>query len=169
MWKFAIFLVVLISVSSDQCDSTSDCMPLNKCTGGECKHNELSGLYYTEIIGLFLILIFSALSNAGGAGGGSLMVPILILLFYFTTQYAVPMAQVIIFGGSLVAFALKISKKHPTKDKPLIYYDIIVLLLPLILLGTSLGVILNQILPDWLILLLLCILSIYMTYMGAKK
>ena len=53
-----------------------------------------------EICGTFIIIVMSALANAGGIGGGGIMVPILIIMFLFQAHFAIPLSQAIIFGGS---------------------------------------------------------------------
>jgi len=46
----------------------------------------------SEIGGTLLIILFAALSNAGGIGGGPVMIPILIILFSFNAHFAVPLS-----------------------------------------------------------------------------
>ena len=101
------------------------------------------------------------MANAAGAGGGPVMTPILLLLFYFDTYHAVPLTQTIIFGGSLVSIALKIPLKHPTKKKPLIYYSFLSHIISTLLLGTTIGVMLNSVMPPIVILVLLTLLLVF--------
>jgi uncharacterized membrane protein YfcA len=81
-----------------------------------------------EIAGTLVVMILAAFSNAGGIGGGGIMVPILIVMFSFSAHFAIPLSQSIIFGGSLMAFAMKFSKRHPTLNRPLIDYQIAAIL-----------------------------------------
>ena len=116
-----------------------------------------------KIIGSFLVLIASGLANAGGIGGGPIMVIILMTLFEVAVHEAVPISQLIIFGGSLIAILIKVFLRHPIKVRPLIDFDISLLLCSPILLGTSFGVMINLIIPQWLILLLLTLLLFYIS------
>jgi uncharacterized membrane protein YfcA len=151
------------------CKTDSDCSRLNVCISQECEHKELFPLGIVEYLGVFLVILLAGLSNAGGVGGGAIMTPILILLFGFLPHYAIPISQVIIFGGSLIAIAMKLQSRHPTRDKPLIFYDLILLTTSPLLLGISTGVMLNEILPSWVIELLLTIVLVYMTFNTSQK
>jgi uncharacterized membrane protein YfcA len=82
---------------------------------------------------------------------------------------AIPLSQAIIFGGSLMAFALKVGKKHPLCNRPLIDYQMAMCLQAPILLGTSIGVKLNTMFPEWLILILLTTLLIFMAKKTVEK
>jgi hypothetical protein len=57
---------------------------------------------------------------------------------------------------STVYYNLKL--KHPSLDIPLIDYDLAMLIQPMLMLGVSIGVILNVVFPDWLVTALLIIL-----------
>ena len=167
-----IYLVILLSsvlAIDNSCETDDDCRSLNYCQEGECTHKDLFSLEPIEIVGTLVILIMSSISNAAGIGGGPVMTPILILLFYFDTHYAIPLSQVVIFGGSLIAIALKLSYRHPEKDRPLIYYELVMHVQSFVLLGTTLGVILNAAFPSWLILALLTILLIYISIKTFRK
>lgn len=76
-------------------------------------------------------------------------------------------------GGCFAALSIKLFHRHPTKDKPLVDYDILLLIISPVLIGTSIGVIVNIILPYWTIILLLAIiidvLSIGMIKTSIKK
>lgn len=105
-----------------------------------------------------LVLIFGgAIAAGGGIGGGGVFVPVLILLGGFDTSHAVPLSNLLIGGASIANYIQLFRKKHPFANRPLIDYDLAMLLQPLSLAGTILGVLLNQIFPSWLILALLVI------------
>jgi uncharacterized membrane protein YfcA len=58
--------------------------------------------------------------------------------------------------GAFVNVAVFVSRRHPDHyDKPVIDYDIIMLFAPMLFLGVTLGVLLNQMSPQWLLLVLL--------------
>lgn len=48
--------------------------------------------------------------------------------------------------------------RHPSLDAPLIDYHLALLIQPMLMLGISIGVILNVIIPEWMVTLLLIIL-----------
>ncbi len=123
----------------------------------------------SEIAGYFIMFLMSALSNAAGLGGGTVMIPAFVVLFYFETHTAVPLAQVMVFVGAIGAVALKLQNRHPTRDRPLIFYKFIILVQSPMLLGATFGAITNTILPAWLIELMLAITLSAITYSSTKK
>lgn len=142
---------------------------LTRSLGPESIHKDLWPLEESEMIGYLIMFVVSALANTAGIGGGSIMTPVLVLLFYFETRTAVPLSQVIIFGGAAVAIMLKIKNRHPTRDRPLIFYKLIVVVQAPILLGTFFGALLNAIFPSWLIEFILTSVLAFMFYSTTKK
>jgi uncharacterized membrane protein YfcA len=120
-------------------------------------------------VGLLLILpVFLALASAGGIGGGGIVIPILLMLGDFPPYYSVPLSVTSIVGVSIVCFAIQIRRKHPNErvgHRPLIAFDVVLLLLPMALAGTVLGVLLNGVSPNWLVL---AIIFIVLSYSSVK-
>mmetsp|Transcript_3567 Transcript_3567/g.3341 ORF Transcript_3567/g.3341 Transcript_3567/m.3341 type:complete len:500 (-) Transcript_3567:344-1843(-) len=162
---FFILLIAAVQAQnkySQKCSSDDDCDPLNTCNTklGKCYHKDLWPLAGEEWAGTFLVFIMSALSNAGGIGGSSIMIPFLLLLFNFETHMVTPIVQVIILSGSIVAVGMKVRLRHPTRDRPLILYDILMLEVGPMLFGSAVGVFLNIGFPWWLILSIFCIITL---------
>ena len=112
--------------------------------------------------GAVLLFIGSALAAGGGLGGGGIFVPLLILVCLLSPKEAVPISQAMIFGGSIVNIYINYNSRHPVvKSRPLIDYDAVLILEPLMLLGTTVGVMLNAISPTWLIVVILVIIIGY--------
>jgi hypothetical protein len=63
--------------------------------------------------------------------------------------------QILIGGASIANFFQMVRKRNPQRDKPLIDYSLAMILQPLSLGGTVIGVLLNTMFPNWLLLLLL--------------
>ncbi len=60
--------------------------------------------------------------------------------------------------------------KHPTLiDRPLIDYLAVLLLEPLMLAGTVVGVLLNSVFPSWLLVALLAVILSYTTFRTTRK
>ena len=121
-----------------------------------------------EILGTVAIFICSALANAAGQGGGPLMTLILLTIFLYEPDIALPMVQLIILGGSGIGFLLRVSKRHPTRKRPLIDYYLLALLTAPLLFGSTIGVILSVVFPSWLKLALLTLVLIYITFASAQ-
>ena len=164
MRHFILFLVVVHS-----CNTDDDCSSQHICSDGNCEEKNLFPLTTNEIIGTCLIFLISGLANSGGIGGGILFVICFIILFNYNTSDAVALSQCTIFGGTFAAVSIKIFQRHPTKNKPVIDYDMILLILSPLLLGTSIGVILNIIMPYFYIFLILTILLVILTIKTTKS
>jgi uncharacterized membrane protein YfcA len=96
-------------------------------------------------------------------------IPLLILVAQFRAEDAIPFSTVLIGGASVANFLQMSIKKHPSSDKPLIDYYLAMMLQPLALAGTLLGVIFNTIFPNWLLLLcLVVVLAVTMQRTAAK-
>lgn len=109
-------------------------------------------------IGSCLMFCASGMAAAAGVGGGGIMVPLLILCSGLTPNEAVPLSQIIVFTSSIINLPMFLTSMHPLLTTlPMIDYDCIVLMEPLLCAGVTLGVMLSLACPQWLILLLLCV------------
>ena len=107
--------------------------------------------------------------TGAGIGGGGLFVPIMMLLFDFPTSYAIPTSKAIIFGGSLAVTLFNLNKRHPYYERPLINYNVASMIEPISWLGTVLGVLINNVIPDWLLYSVQFILLTYTAWSTFKK
>ena len=66
---------------------------------------------------------------------------------------AIPLANVTIFGGAIANCVLNMPKRHPdpSVDRPLIDYDLVLVMEPLTIAGAVVGAIINKLAPEWLI------------------
>jgi hypothetical protein len=111
----------------------------------------------------------AALSSAGGIGGGGLFVPLFNLLLEFDAKTSAALSNFMILGGSLANLYINVRQHHPTiPHKPLIDFDVVSLLQPNMLLGISIGVILNVVLPDWIVTALLTLTLSYISIRSYK-
>ncbi|DBA90206.1 TPA: hypothetical protein ACH3X1_003508 [Trebouxia sp. C0004] len=117
-----------------------------------------------------IVTVVGALSTAAGAGGGALFVPLFNSLLEFSVKDSAAISQAIITGGAIAGASFALFQTHPQHpDRPLIQFDLALLLIPSLLLGTSMGVILNHMIPVWLITIgLVCFLA-YLTCKTAAK
>ena len=58
--------------------------------------------------------------------------------------------------GSTVYYNLKL--RHPTLDMPIIYYDLVLLFQPMLMMGISIEVVFNVAFADWMVTILLIVL-----------
>ena len=144
-------------------------MSLNSCISLKCKHKSVFPLSVIEIVGLMGIMIGSALSNAGGVGGGGLLIPLLMIVLNFYTHEAIPISKLMIFSGAITSFFLGFRQSHPLRNSITIDYNIPFLLVPMLLLGTMVGVTLNKVTPPVIILICLTVVLTINTYKTMKK
>jgi len=109
------------------------------------------------------IFVATVLASAAGIGGGAVLVPLFTLLGEFTEHEAIPLSIATVFGASTTsALGNYIWQKHPlVPHRHMVAYDICLVLLPATLLGSTAGVFLNKICPNWVIMVLLVALCAY--------
>jgi uncharacterized membrane protein YfcA len=122
----------------------------------------------STVIGFFSIFIAAGMSNASGLGGGLLFIPVLLLIMKFYPHEAIPISKMVIFAGALTSFIQNTKVKRPGRNTKALNYNLIIVNCSNLLLGTVFGVTLNKILPNTLILFLLCILLFYYSYKTFK-
>ena len=88
------------------------------------------------------------LANAGGIGGGALMLPIITLLLFFHQNQAGAISNAMVFVSSVTRFLCTCKQSHPRKNRTLVDYSIVTVMMPMGLLGTLVGVYLNVTLPE---------------------
>ncbi len=146
-----------------QCDSP-------ECTlEGVCEHKGLTPFHFQEIMGVVLIAILVTLANAGGIGGGSLLLPVISLLLMFHQNQAGTISTAMVFVAAVTRFITNFNQKHPRRDRVLIDYNIVIVIMPMALLGTVLGVNLNVTLPEGVQVIVLGLVLLYVAYSTFKK
>ncbi|KAL3800961.1 hypothetical protein ACHAW5_006694 [Stephanodiscus triporus] len=109
------------------------------------------------------------IAAGGGIGGGGVLVPIYILVMKFTPKYAIPLSNVTVFGGSVANTLLNVNKRHPLADRPLVDWDLILVMEPLTIAGALMGAFLNKLLPEAVLIASLVALLSYTAYETLKK
>lgn len=87
----------------------------------------------------------------------------------FSPHYSSALSTATIFGGAVTNNFFNIRKRHPRKNRPLIDFDACTILVPVLLLGTIIGVFFNTVAPGWLISILLVFALIYTTWRTGLK
>mmetsp|Transcript_33324 Transcript_33324/g.46619 ORF Transcript_33324/g.46619 Transcript_33324/m.46619 type:complete len:557 (+) Transcript_33324:56-1726(+) len=118
-----------------------------------------------------MVLAFVAIFVASGVGmgGGGILVPMYTILLAFPSKSAVALSNITIFGGSIVNVAIYFRRKHPLADRPLIDWDLIMVMEPVTILGALAGSFINKLLPGWLTSIFLVIVLTITTYRLLKK
>lgn len=141
------------------CDTTEDCFSLFYCNDHHiCQRKHFLPETAHELIAYLGIFILTGLFQSAGLGGGEIFVTYMLVILRYETKMGIFLCYAIIFGGAVGKFFQTAFAKYENTGKPVINYDIVILLIPSLLIGTLIGVYLNKILPDFMLLLCLCIL-----------
>ena len=132
-------------------------------------HKKLLPLDSSDYLGFFFSTVGLMIAAGGGIGGGGVLVPIYILVMKFTPKYAIPLSNVTVFGGAVVNTVLNMSKRHPLADRPLVDWDLILVMEPLTIAGALLGAFLNKLLPEAILVISLVALLSFTAYETLKK
>jgi len=116
-----------------------------------------------EIIGLIVLIILAGLASSGGFGGGVILTPTLLMFFDYAESDAITIVYAIILGGSIGNFMNIGLKRDPKTKKPFLSYDLALICMPPMLLGTTIGVIANRTLATVILVTGLIILIAYTT------
>eukprot|EP01017_Pseudomicrothorax_dubius_P011257 TRINITY_DN14179_c0_g1_i1.p1 TRINITY_DN14179_c0_g1~~TRINITY_DN14179_c0_g1_i1.p1 ORF type:complete len:220 (-),score=48.85 TRINITY_DN14179_c0_g1_i1:35-694(-) len=166
-----ILVFWIFSTSLQQtCDEEEgvSCPTLYNCIEGVCVHKPLFPLSTLEIFGSILVVIISGVANAGGLGGGAILTPILIVFFKYKLIECIMIAYVLVFAGSFCNFLMVFRDRQPN-GKLVIDYDMAVIVLPLLSMGTIIGVKINKLLPEILSFAVVLSLLIYLLQKVARK
>jgi hypothetical protein len=144
---------------NSQCPSRSSCKnsKVSAVGDGVCTHKHLDPVDGLDIATICAVFVASALAAGGGIGGGGLLVPIYIILEGFAAVQATALSLATIGGSSLANLWLYARRRHPdtSRPRPLIDYESALLLTPSLLAGTTIGVTLSTVVPEWLVVVLL--------------
>jgi len=133
------------------------------------EHPPLFPLTRNDFVGFFLAIIGLMLAAGGGIGGGGILVPIYCLVMGFSPKHAIPLSNITVFGGSVANTILNVRKRHPLGDRPLVDWDLILVMEPLTIAGALIGAFLNKVLPELLLTVLLVILLSFTSWSTLKK
>jgi uncharacterized membrane protein YfcA len=132
-------------------------------------HKDLFPLNNRDITGTVLCIVGLMIAASGGIGGGGILVPLLILVFGFSPKLAIPLSNFTILGSSLTNFVMNLQKRHPDVDRPLVDWDLIMIMEPLTVAGAVCGTFLAKTLPDWILTLMLVVLLAFTSHRTLTK
>lgn len=172
-------LIILISLSTSTkesshapCSQNSDCLGNHVCRDEVCVHRGFFPPNFSQIIEIILMCGLSAVATAAGVGGGAIYSALLMFVENFEAQTAFPISSFSILICSLTTFYLGVKKKMKNPQMKFIDYDLVIVFCPALLLGSKIGVILNEIFPALILIIFLILslsLSCYKTYKNALK
>jgi len=135
----------------------------------EENHKNLFPLSFSDKVGFSCAILGLMVAAGGGIGGGGILVPIFILVMGFTPKHAIPLSNITVFGGAIANSYLNAKKRHPLADRPLVDWDLILVMEPLTIAGALMGAFLNKILPETFLVTMLVLLLSFTAYNTLKK
>lgn len=133
---------------SIKCDTGGSCPFLYYCnTKSLCLHKNVFPVFGYEIGIMSIFPIASAICNLSGNSFGEFKVLLLMDLLNYQENEATTMAYPLITGTALYNFFDLILKRHPTKNTSLIDYNIVLIIIPNILFGSTIGSLVNKFIP----------------------
>lgn len=113
--------------------------------GHHAWHKPLHPIDGWDLAGVGFACIGLMIAAAGGIGGGGILVPLYILVLQFHPKHAIPLSNITIFGGAITNTMLNLSKRHPDADRPLVDWDLILVMEPLTIGGALVGSFINKV------------------------
>jgi uncharacterized membrane protein YfcA len=169
LYKVAVFGLVLITSNYAMMTTIGSTGSESRFLAEVAHHKDLFPLNNRDIIGTALCIIGLVIAASGGIGGGGILVPLLILVFDFTPKLAIPLSNFTILGSSITNLVMNLSKRHPDVDRPLVDWDLMMIMEPLTVAGAICGTFLAKTLPDWILTILLVVLLAFSAHRTLEK
>eukprot|EP00591_Stephanopyxis_turris_P000178 CAMPEP_0195521054 /NCGR_PEP_ID=MMETSP0794_2-20130614/17854_1 /TAXON_ID=515487 /ORGANISM="Stephanopyxis turris, Strain CCMP 815" /LENGTH=468 /DNA_ID=CAMNT_0040650515 /DNA_START=239 /DNA_END=1645 /DNA_ORIENTATION=- len=132
-------------------------------------HKDLFPLSTQDKYGFLFSILGLVIAAGGGIGGGGILVPIYILVMGFAPKHAIPLSNITVFGGAVANTLLNAPKRHPHADRPLVDWDLILVMEPLTIGGALIGAFLNKLLSEIVLVVMLVLLLSFTAYNTLKK
>jgi len=182
-FKWAVVTVICIAALAYQV--AAECADCAEHEGHDCsdcadaeedKHHShfkhLLPLDEYDYAGFISMGTFTAIAAGGGIGGGGVLVPLLILVMGFAIKSAIPLSNITVLGGAIFHILRNVWRRHPNVDRPLIDWNFISLMQPMLIAGAVIGSFINKVVADWLLagsLFIILILTARRTWSNGCK
>lgn len=154
---------------SISCVSSESCPFLFDCVQQVCVHRSIFPLSaYTGFVYLLLSLGVM-LSNVGGLSAGVYKIPILMDMLNYPVGQATYLSYPVVTGASLANFILLVPQRHTSQPTSLVDYNIVLILIPAVIFGSTLGALIVKFIPIMIQDCLLIVVFILFTIFFAKK
>lgn len=112
-----------------------------------------------DFVLFFTMFAIGIAAGTTGIGGGGLNVPMLMIWSKFNIKEAVPLSHSAVMGNALMMLFFNAPQRHPfCPERPLIHYELALVLMPAMLAGSNLGVITGKIFPATALVILALVL-----------
>lgn len=130
------------------------------CKKNTCKRKSIiSTLDFISILGLFLNIFFNIFTNSIGISGSGLVFCILIFLFEFDTKEALPIYKMCnLLASSINVIFLLFDRRKDDFNRLYLDFDLSGFVIPMLVAGSMIGILINELLPAFYLLLFICII-----------
>ena len=153
----------LVDVVNCQVDAECD-PPFTLCISNECQHKDLFPIYEAEFLGFLVLPALVGMANVGGIGGGGLTVPLVMVCWGFTKKQSIAISGASIFFGSVVRYFYSLNRRHPEKKATNIDYGVVLVMLPIVLLGSYIGVLFCIMIPTIYLSFILTSILLFLSF-----
>jgi len=144
--------------------------PSSKNSPGEPDLKPLFSLTLRDYIGLGAAILGLVLAAGGGIGGGGILVPIYILVLNFPVKIAIPLSAVTVLGGAIANNIMNARKRHPDyPSRSVIDWELMLQMCPPAIAGALIGAILNDVLPEIVLIMMLLVILGFTAYKTLEK
>jgi hypothetical protein len=131
--------------------------------------NSAAAFDTSDVIIVIVTFFTIVLAAPAGVGGGGILVPMYLAVGHFSPHYGIPLSKATILGGAITNNYFNLQRRHPVANRPLVDYTTSMILEPVLLLGTIIGVFFNAVSPGWAITVLLVITLCFTTWRTGMK
>lgn len=131
-------------------------------------HKDLLPLDVMDYVTFGCSAIGLIIAAGGGIGGGGILVPLYMILLKFRPKHAIALSNFTIFGGSIANTLFNVQKSGPS-GRPLIDWDIIVIMEPSTIAGAVMGSFASKYLPDFVLTVALVIVLGLLSHRTMEK
>ena len=141
------------------CGTDGSCPYQYSCVDQVCHHDPVFPISGYPIAIYILVPFASAVCNLSGNSFGEFKVLFLMDALNYSESAGTTFCYPLVLGTALYNFLTLIPRRHPSKNTSLVDYNIVAIIIPNVLFGSTVGSLLNNFIPpviaDVLIILLL--------------
>lgn len=99
-----------------------------------------------------------------GIGGGGIVIPFCMTFFGFQTKNAIALSGFTILACSVTRYIVSLNEKHPEKNAVIIDYGLATIMLPVVMMGSMTGVLINIMFPNLILTACLTFVLAFLTF-----
>jgi uncharacterized membrane protein YfcA len=125
---------------------------------GDPRPPRLVPLSTRTLVGYVIVSMALMIGASGGIGGGGIVVPVYLLVMGLSPRVAIPIGAVTVLGGAMASTMINWTRRHPLADRPIIDWDLVLVMEPLTLVGALIGTLFHRVLSEKILVVLLVLL-----------